>query len=88
MTVRFKKTFFKDLERLPADIRSKVEQLVFVAIPSSHSLTELAKVKKLKGYDRFYRMRIGDFRVGFELREEIIVVHRVLRRNDIYRYFP
>ncbi len=88
MTVRFKNAFFKDIERLPADIRPKVEQLVFVAIPSSHRITELANVRKLKGYSRFYRIRIGDFRVGFELREEVVVVHRILRRNDIYRYFP
>lgn len=52
-------------------------------------LTEITNIKKLQGYKSFYRIRIGDYRVGLELQDDnsvlfIIVAHR----KEIYRYFP
>jgi mRNA interferase RelE/StbE len=52
-------------------------------------LTEITNIKKLQGFKSFYRIRIGDYRVGLELQDDnsvlfIIVAHR----KEIYRYFP
>ena len=32
-----------------------------------------------------YRFRIGDYRVSFDLEDEILVIHDVDHRKDIYR---
>jgi mRNA interferase RelE/StbE len=44
-------------------------------------------IKKLKGMDEFYRLRVGDFRVIFEKNdtELIIVVIDVGNRGQIYK---
>ncbi|HAO10876.1 MAG TPA: plasmid stabilization protein, partial [Planktothrix sp. UBA8407] len=44
--------------------------------------------KKLKGDDNAYRLRVGDYRIGFYFDGETVTFARVLHRKDIYRYFP
>jgi mRNA interferase RelE/StbE len=43
----------------------------------------------MKGHPRFYRIRVGDYRVGFELTgpNEILLI-LVAHRKDIYKRFP
>lgn len=41
-------------------------------------------VKKLKGFRNKYRLRVGDYRVLFELERACIVVYSVGHRKDIY----
>jgi len=42
-------------------------------------------VKKLKGSENEYRLRVGDHRVLFELVGKRIVVYTLGQRKDIYR---
>jgi mRNA interferase RelE/StbE len=48
----------------------------------------LKRIKKLKGHDSFYRIKIGDYRIGFEMVNEELILTRILHRKTIYRYFP
>ncbi len=52
------------------------------------SLGNLTNVKKLKAEGDYYRIRIGDYRIGLALEDSAIVFVRVLHRKEIYRYFP
>jgi mRNA interferase RelE/StbE len=64
----------EDRERVSARIQKLKEGL----------LPEL-DVKKLKGYKDQYRLRVGEFRVLFELQpEHTIVVYAVLPRKKAY----
>ncbi len=44
-------------------------------------------VVKLKGYDDEYRIRIGDYRVRYEIDDEesIVVLLHCKHRKDVYR---
>ncbi|MFI5201795.1 MAG: type II toxin-antitoxin system RelE/ParE family toxin [Candidatus Kapaibacterium sp.] len=88
MNVRFKKQFFKDRDRLPKSQQEKVDELVFEILPAIANLDDLPSIKNLKGHKGYFRARVGDYRVGIELRDTMIIVHRVLHRREIYRYFP
>ena len=88
MNVRFKKSFFKDRERLTPEVQSEVDELVFEILPKLKRLMDLPSVKMLKGHKGYFRVRIGAHRVGIESRGDDIVVHRVLARREMYRYFP
>ncbi len=37
---------------------------------------------------RYYRIRVGDYRIGVEVVGDEILFVRILHRKDIYRYFP
>lgn len=53
------------------------------------SITELPKgdIKKLKGFDGLFRLRVGDLRVLFEKNDEelIIIVIDIGNRGEIYK---
>ncbi|MGH8000971.1 MAG: type II toxin-antitoxin system RelE family toxin [Brasilonema sp.] len=57
-------------------------------MPNILSFEEITNLKKLKGYDNAYRIRIGDYRIGIIFDDETVMFQRVLHRKDIYRYFP
>jgi mRNA interferase RelE/StbE len=41
-------------------------------------------VKKLKGGDNDYRLRVGDYRVLFSLEKDLIIVYAVRNRKEAY----
>lgn len=46
MRVTFKKTFFKDFKKLPVEIKTKIQQIVFVDIPNLERIYDLHNIKK------------------------------------------
>lgn len=52
------------------------------------SLDEIPDIKKLQGYKTFYRIRIGDYRIGMDHEKPKIVVMTILQRGSIYKRFP
>ena len=88
MKVEFLKRFSKDLD----DVKSKpVKQSIIRAIElmeTVDSLEKIPNIKKLKGHKSAYRIRIGDYRVGFFFENSTILLARFLHRKDIYRNFP
>ncbi|HLO85710.1 MAG TPA: type II toxin-antitoxin system RelE/ParE family toxin [Nostocaceae cyanobacterium] len=48
----------------------------------------MTNIKKLKGEGNYYRLRVGDYRIGVVVTENTMIFVRVLHRKDIYRFFP
>ena len=44
--------------------------------------------RKLKGEKKLWRIRVGDYRVGFVFEDGAVTFVRYLDRKEIYRYFP
>ncbi len=86
MTVQFRKSFVKDLQALEPDYRPRVEKAIR-EIERAASLRELSQLKKLQGRSGFFRIRVGDYRLGLA----VVSVRRSVRclhRNACYRHFP
>ena len=88
MNITVNRKFLKDLTKLPADRRQKIERFVFEEIEQIMSIEEIRGLKKLQGYQTYYRVRFGDYRVGIRFEDDELVFERVLHRKDIYQYFP
>ena len=90
MQVFFKRSFIKDLKKLPKDKKKDIGELCFLVVPEINNLNELKhySLKKIKGFKNYYRLRIGDYRVGFKKSKGQIIFMRVLHRKDIYKHFP
>jgi mRNA interferase RelE/StbE len=80
--VEFTRSAEKDLRkidksRVPA-IYDEIERLA--AEPRPYG------VKKLAGADRTYRIRVGDYRVVYEIEDNVllVLVIRVAHRKDVY----
>lgn len=68
MQLIYNKKFLKDLASIPSKQRIKVEKLVFQEIITYKHLSEIKNIKKLQGYELYYRIRIGDYRIGLNLK--------------------
>lgn len=88
MKVEFLKKFSKDLDEV--NIKSIKASLlkVITLIESVDSLNDIPNTKKLKGHKSAYRIRIGDYRLGFFYENETISIARFVHRKDIYKIFP
>ena len=89
MKTDFRKSFARDLKKLKKNrevlgrIKDKIEE-----VEAAESLRQLPSLKKLSSRDDFYRIRVGDYRMGVVMRGETVEFVRCLHRREIYRYFP
>ncbi len=89
MKVLYTKKFNKDIDQITNDIKLKKNLLEFISrIKQANALTDLESVRKIQGYDKYYRIRVGDFRLGIKITDDGIEMLRFLHRKDIYRRFP
>ena len=87
--IQYTRTFLKEMARLPVNVRRRVEAIAMGgAIKEDPFLA--GKAQKLSGYQTFYKIRVGDYRIGLHIdsAEQLIEFERVLHRRDIYREFP
>lgn len=88
MNVLVTRQFEKDVEKeLSKPMQLKLAVLI-ETLRQAPALNAIADVKKLKGYKTAYRIRMGDYRIGFIVEGTTIKLSRVMNRNEIYRYFP
>ena len=89
MIVEFDKSFEKSLQKIKnKSLFSRIESII-LECEKSNSLSEISNLKKLIGFKNYYRIRIGEYRLGVELIDTktirfILIAHR----KDIYRSFP
>ncbi len=89
MKLRYTNRFSKDLDDIAHDEKIKKRLLQLIEqMKQIDSLTELEDVRKIKGYAAYYRIRIGDYRLGIKTTENGLDMLRFLHRKNIYRRFP
>jgi len=84
----FRESFARDLKgvrdkKLLQRVKDSIE-----AVERADSLADFPNLKKLKGAKSYFRLKLGDYRIGLALENDTVVFVRVLDRKDIYKYFP
>jgi len=88
MIVEIDKRFQKDITSLKdTQINTSIIRII-KQIQSSKNLLEIKNLKKLKGFKNLYRIRLGDYRIGFEYTNEKVILIRFLNRKTIYNQWP
>ena len=82
--VVFKKSAAKDLQSLPQKIQQKI--LDAVQLLSVNPYTELLQIKKMKGAESLYRVRIQDYRMIYLIDNKIIKVTiiKIGHRKEVF----
>lgn len=81
--ILFKPSVEKDFSNLPRAVarraNSRIEELAQNPFP--------ANSVKISGSERLYRVRVGDYRIVYEVNSEarVIIVHYVRHRREVYR---
>lgn len=89
MNILFKASFHKDLKSLQKDSKlfARIKELLLL-VESTPSIDLIGNVKKLKSDGPYYRIRLGDYRLGLIIENDIVTFVRILHRSKIYRFFP
>jgi mRNA-degrading endonuclease RelE of RelBE toxin-antitoxin system len=88
MKLEYSRSFERDLRdarHAPefAQLRRAIEIL-----KTAPDLRAVPNTKKLQGGENYYRIRVGDYRIGAVLEGDTLVLVRFMHRKDIYRSFP
>jgi len=85
--LEFKNSFAKDLKGIDKALANRLRKVI-EEIERAESPAEITNLKKIRGSGNYYRVRIGDYRVGIIIEGETAGFVRLLHRKEIYRYFP
>ena len=89
MELLYAKRFSKDVDRIQKEPRARKALLKAIeTIKEASSLGEIKGVKKIEGYQDYYRIKIGEYRLGMKIAKNTVELIRFLHRKDIYRRFP
>ena len=89
MKILYAKALAKDLKavsQIPG-VKERLRKLI-ETLKTIDTLDGLPHLKKIEGYDCYYRLRIGDYRLGLKIYGNTVELIRFLHRRDIYRRFP
>jgi mRNA interferase RelE/StbE len=87
VNIEIRKSFQKDALKLPASTQVQLGKVIDM-LSRAKKLSDLSSCKKLTGFKNAYRIRMGEYRIGFIFEDETVELVRVLGRKEIYKYFP
>ena len=78
--IEIKPQAIKDGKKIPKNILKRIFEKIELL---SNDLQ--GNVKHLTNFSPEYRLRVGDYRILFELEKNTVVVYRIRNRKDVYR---
>ncbi len=88
MEITFDKSFSKSLDKINDKIVLKRIEKTIIQCEKATDLVQISNLKKMVGYKNYYRIKIGDYRIGVEITNHVIDFIIVAHRKDIYNRFP
>lgn len=88
MNLIFTRLALKDARKIKDPKQQDKIEVAILELKEANELQEITNIKKLKGHPFAYRKRVGDYRIGFLLRDDELVISRILSRAEIYKVFP
>ncbi len=81
MKINIRKSAIKDLKNIDAKERAKLHQKML----ELNKFPKISNVKKLTNFEPAYRLRVGDFRILFDVTENSVEIGRILHRKTSYK---
>ncbi len=82
-TIHFLQSVKKDLRRIPSVLQERIQTVLLRLAENPFP----EGIKKIQGYEHIYRLRVGNYRIVYEVKTtiRIITIMRIAHRKDIYR---
>jgi mRNA interferase RelE/StbE len=80
MKIEIRKSAIKDLKKIDNPIKSNLHKKIL----ELQNFPDITNIKKLTNFEPAYRLRVGDYRILFDVFDETIIIARVLHRKDSY----
>lgn len=59
-----------------------------VQVQEAASIQDIRNLEKLSGFKVYYRIRVGDYRIGLKIEHNVVTFLDVGHRKEIYKHFP
>ena len=88
MEIKIDKSFQKDTRRIKdKSILQRIANTI-ANVQRANNLEDIKNLKKIRGTQSMYRIRIGNYRLGIIVSDSTVEFIRCLHRKDIYKFFP
>jgi len=89
LNIEFDGAFLKGLKKSKnTQLLAKIKSVI-LHCEISEAIEEIKNCKKLTGHDSYYRIRIGDYRLGLKkVDNQTLRFITFAHRRDIYQLFP
>lgn len=81
MEINIRKSAIKDSK----NIAYKDKEKIYAKILELKEFPAVLNVKKLTNFEPAYRLRVGDYRILFDVTEDTIEIGRILHRKESYK---
>lgn len=88
MNTAFRESFDKDLAAVSDDALLRRIKKIIEQVETARTFQQIPNLKRLEATGKYYRIRLGDYRIGFVFERGTVTFVRCLNRKDIYRHFP
>ena len=91
MEVIITKSYIKDLKFLPREVIIAADEVINKLYTATSLLDSGVDYKKLSGQkktENYYRIRVGNHRIGCQLIQPTIILITIFNRQNEYKRFP
>jgi len=81
MKIEIRKSAIKDLKQISEPFKTKIHNKVL----ELKDFPNIQNIKKLTNFEPAYRLRIGNYRILFDILDDTIIIGRVLHRQNSYQ---
>jgi len=81
MKINIRKSAIKDLRRIPTTEKKRIHQKIL----ELENFPAVSNLKKLTNFEPAYRLRVGNYRILFDVTGKTIIIGRVLHRKTSYK---
>ncbi|MFA9373896.1 MAG: type II toxin-antitoxin system RelE/ParE family toxin [Poseidonibacter sp.] len=81
MKIEIRKSAIKDLKHISEPFKTKIHNQLL----SLKDFPNLKNIKKLTNFEPAYRLRVGNYRILFDVLDDVIIIGRVLHRKNSYQ---
>ncbi len=87
MEIIITKTFTKQYLRCQKNVQEDARKVI-TALENVNSVYDIKNLEKLAGFKFYYRIRIGQYRIGIKEQNPKVYVICIMERSQIYKSFP
>jgi mRNA interferase RelE/StbE len=88
MTTVFLASFLQDVKKLRDGRVRKAVVSAIENVEAAAARDQIRSIKRLSGQNDYYRIRVGDWRIGVRIDSDVVTFVRCLHRREVYRFFP
>ncbi len=87
MAIEISNAFGRDMRGIHRNYHQRVA-LIIEEMKAAENSHQIRNLEPCEGTPNAFRIRMGDYRIGVYVEDNIIKLKRIGNRGDFYNYFP